>query len=60
MDQVHANLEILSRGETVEPDADEHAAVEAAKQEADKAHEDIKSDPEFVELNVTEEEASKS
>jgi hypothetical protein len=36
------------------------AAVEAAKQEADKAHEDIKSYPEIVELNVIEEEASKS
>ena len=56
MDQVHAKLEILSMGETVEPDADEHAAVEAAKQQADKAHEDIKSDPEIVELDVIEEE----
>lgn len=41
-------------------DPDEHAAVEAAKQEADKAQEDKKLDPDIVELYAIEEEASAS
>lgn len=53
MDEVHAKLAILSLGETFEPDQDERAKVEAAKEEAHKAHDDIKSGPKVVEVAKT-------
>lgn len=58
MDEVYEKLRVLSLGETFEPDDAEHAKVEAAKQEADKAHEKVKDDPEIVHMDVIA-EASK-
>lgn len=55
IDEVHAKLDVLALGETFDPDEHEHAKVVAAKQEADKAHEAVKSDPEVVQVDVKKE-----
>lgn len=52
IDEVHAKLAVLALGETFDPDDAEHAKVEAAKEEAHKAHEAVKSDPEVADLGV--------
>jgi len=57
MDEVHAKLNVLALGETFDPDDAEHEKVEAAKLEADKAHEAVKSNPEIVEVNAKVEAA---